>query len=199
MLPIALDTHSTAYHAGEVTGLVIVIVLAGYVIHRALTRGFGRQRASVAAPAHSESSFSGLVVGSAGVSPPPRVQVAHTATREGPEAKDLAIAAVAVVLAGAYIVSGISHGLLDSGKPSPWSTSEGANVRAGFIAGCGKGDPSRERTCECVFAKLSSTPPYDTPAGFEQLGATLAAVERTRDVSALPPALLSGIRSCSTS
>lgn len=32
---------STSYHAGELTGLVTVLLIAAYVLHRALTRGFG--------------------------------------------------------------------------------------------------------------------------------------------------------------
>lgn len=36
-----MDTSSTAYHVGEFTGLVVVLVLGVYVLRRALTHGFG--------------------------------------------------------------------------------------------------------------------------------------------------------------
>jgi hypothetical protein len=192
VLPIAVDTHSTAYHVGEVVGLAIVIGLAALVIRRALTRGFG---APSALP-RSESSFSGLAVGSVDVSPSPHQQ-SITPTKRGRGPRDLVIVAIAVVLAGAYVASSISSGLLDSGPAGPWSTSEGVNLRAGFIAGCGKGVSSTARTCECVFARLSSAPPYNTPKGFELLRADFQSFEQTRDASTLPAVVFSSVRSCS--
>jgi hypothetical protein len=103
-----------------------------------------------------------------------------------------------VVLATAFLASSISRGLLDGGPSSPWSTGEGANLRAGFIAGCSKGVSSRARTCQCVFARLSSAPPYDTPKGFALLNADLRSFEQTRDTSTLPAVLFSSVRSCSS-
>ncbi len=193
---LAVDTHSTAYHVGEVTGLVVVIGLAAIVIRRALTRGFGGPAA--AATPSPESSFSGLLVGSASTPPTSREPLAARST-SGPGTRNLLIVAVAVILATAYVASSISRGLLDSGSTGPWSTGEGANLKAGFIAGCGKGVVSRTQTCECVFARLSSMPPYNTLSGFEQLGAALRAFEQTRDRSTLPVALLSSVRGCSSS
>jgi hypothetical protein len=144
-------------------GLVIVLGLAVLVIHRALTRGFGRRPVS-------------------------------TEKRHG--AWDLVIVVLAVVIAGAYIVSSISRGLLDSGPSGPWLTSEGVNLKAGFIAGCSKGAPSRTGACECLFARLSSIPPYNTPSGFEALSADLQTFAQTHDTTKLPPAVFSSIHTC---
>jgi hypothetical protein len=194
---LAVDTHSTAYHVGQVAGLVVVIGLAAIVIRRALTRGFGRP----AAPANSppaDSNFTGLLVGSASTPPTP-LEPMPGPSGTGLGARNLLIVAVAVILAAAFVASSISRGLLDSGSAGPWSTSEGANLKAGFIAGCGKGITSRTQTCECVFTRLSSIPPYNTIGGFEQLEAELHAFEQTRDRSRLPVALLSSVRSCSSS
>jgi hypothetical protein len=41
---LGVDTASTSYHVGEVIGLVVVLVLAGAVVRRALTAGVGRVR-----------------------------------------------------------------------------------------------------------------------------------------------------------
>lgn len=193
---LVVDTHSTAYHVGEVAGLVVVLSLAALVIRRALTRGFGSRAAPVSAS--SESNFSGLLVGSTGISPSPR-EPARAPSTNGPGVRNLVIVAVAVALAATYVASGISRGLLDGGSTGQWSTREGVNMKAGFIAGCSKGVSSRIQTCECVFARLSSIPPYNTPSGFGRLGAELHTFEQTRAKSTLPAALLSSVRSCSRS
>jgi hypothetical protein len=39
---LGLDTASTSYHVGQVIGVVVVLVLAGGVVRRALTVGVGR-------------------------------------------------------------------------------------------------------------------------------------------------------------
>ncbi len=41
MLPLGANTYSNSYHVGEIAGFVFALVLAGAIVHRALTRGFG--------------------------------------------------------------------------------------------------------------------------------------------------------------
>jgi hypothetical protein len=41
---LSVDTASTSYHVGQAVGLVVVLVLAGAVVRRALTVGLGRVR-----------------------------------------------------------------------------------------------------------------------------------------------------------
>jgi hypothetical protein len=155
---------------GEVVGLLVVIGLAVAVIRRALTRGFGRP------------SSAGPIAG------------APSARRRRP--RDLAIAMIAAVLALAFMASSIDGGLFDNGSAGVWSTNEGLNMRAGFIAGCSNRLLSRVATCECVFARISTIPPYNTPSGFAGLITIVRRFTETRDLSVLPPAIVSGIRSC---
>jgi hypothetical protein len=156
----AVDSYSTAYHVGEVVGLLVALALAAFVIRRALTQGFGRLDGGVRTPG------------------------------------DLAIALLALGVAVALGVSSVDRGLFDSSSRGPWSTAAGVNEKAGFIAGCTRGTPSRAGICECVFVRLSSIPPYDTPAGFTALVPTFRRYAETHDASLVPAAVLDGIRSC---
>jgi hypothetical protein len=110
--------------------------------------------------------------------------------------RNLAIAILAVLLALGYLASSVDRGLLDGTSGGPWSTSEGVNLKAGFIAGCGHGVPSRSAVCGCVFARIASSPPYDTPSGFETLTVSLRRFQQTRDLSRLPAPVLGAVRGC---
>jgi hypothetical protein len=176
VLPAAVDTYATSYHVGEVVGLLIVVGLALIVIRRALTRGSGR--ASAAPPPGDPGTLSG----------------AASARRRRP--RDVAIAIIAVAVAGAFVLSSVDRGLFDATAGGSWSTAEGVDERAGFIAGCGQGVPARTPGCECVFARISSTPPYNTPSGFAGLRTTIRRFEETRQPSAIPAAVVAAIRGC---
>jgi hypothetical protein len=143
VLPLGVDTSSTAYEVGEVTGMVIVAVVAFAVIRR--------YRASVTS-------------------------------------------AAVVLVAAAIVIFGLKH-LLGASNQA-WATSEGVNLRAGFIVGCSNGVSSRVTRCECVFKRVSRVPPYDTPTGFMEMVISVRRFEQTRDLSALPPALVEAGRSC---
>src|SRR2546425_10045121 len=114
MLPLGIDTSSTASKVVQVTALVLARVVAIAVV-----------RSRVASP------LSGAVV----------------------------------LVVAAMVTFGLKD-LLASGSRSAWSTSEGINLRAGFIAGCSHEVSSRVGKCECVFEHVSKVPPYDTPTGF---------------------------------
>jgi hypothetical protein len=106
------------------------------------------------------------------------------------------IKAAAVVIAAAMIVVGVKH-LTNPNDRAAWATSQGINVKAGYIAGCSKGESSRVKRCECIFDRVSSSPPYDTPSGFESMIVSLERFQRTRNIADLPPALVTSIRACS--
>ena len=84
-----------------------------------------------------------------------------------------------------------------NGATGSWSSQQGAEIRAGFIAGCGHGLASKQRICECLFDRVAASPPYNTPAGFEGLAPAMRRFEETRDVSLIPQPLLSAARTCS--
>jgi uncharacterized RDD family membrane protein YckC len=77
-----------------------------------------------------------------------------------------------------------------------WATVQGVNVKAGFIDGCSGGNSSRVAMCECLFNRVSSSPPYDTPAGFETLATTVERFQRTGNVADLPAVVVEGARDC---
>ena len=192
MLPIALDSSSTSYHVGEVAGLLAVLGLAVYVARRALTRGFGQPNSR----AQSKSaSFSGVLLDSVGGAST-ALRPATAGNERRPRQRDVLIALLAVAVAVAYVVSSLNRGILKSGGGDGWSSHRGLELKAGFVAGCSRSSPSRAAICECVFARISSTPPYDTPSGFEGLYASFEAFARTGDSALVPTAVLSSARSC---
>jgi len=64
------------------------------------------------------------------------------------------------------------------------------------MAGCGQGVAVRTEICECAFARLTSIPPYTTPSGFLRILALVRRFEATRELSAVPAAVVSGIHGC---
>ena len=82
------------------------------------------------------------------------------------------------MLAVAAMVTFGLKDLLASGSKSAWSTSEGINLRAGFIAGCRHEIPSRLKPCECLFGHVSRTRPYVTPTGFMGMIASVRRFEQ---------------------
>ncbi|MEA2314907.1 MAG: hypothetical protein QOI03_1599 [Solirubrobacteraceae bacterium] len=112
------------------------------------------------------------------------------------------VALAAVVIAAGYLAYSAKDGMFESGAAArgtqeAWSSQEGVDMKAGFIASCGQNSAGRTSICECVFAHIASTPPYNTPKGFE--ANLLPAVKRfveTRQVSALPATYVSAVREC---
>jgi hypothetical protein len=170
VLPLGANTYSSAYYVGEIAGFVFILVLARTVVYRALTRGFGRGGESGPGQGH-------------GISP-----------RRGRTRRDLVIAAIAVVVAGVYIVSAI-HRPLGSSSGESWASSQGVNVKAGYLAGCAKGG-QQYGTCECLFDRISAVAPFNTPAGFTGLQSAVRRADETRDAAYLPGAVLTAFRDC---
>ncbi|MEA2440636.1 MAG: hypothetical protein QOH76_2060 [Thermoleophilaceae bacterium] len=108
---------------------------------------------------------------------------------------DGVIAVAAVLVAGFLLVRG-GTSLAGDHASGPWSTNTGRSMKAGFIDGCSNGTP-RPR-CECMFARISSTSPYDTPNGFWTLQHQVQRFAQTRDPSMLPRVMVDAVRACQT-
>jgi hypothetical protein len=98
----------------------------------------------------------------------------------------LAAAVVAVLLAGA---------VLRAGGDDAWASGEGAQLRAGFIAGC-ENSAASIVDCGCVFAELTSAAPYDTPAGFATLVGPVRQAQQTGDPSVIPQPYIAAANAC---
>jgi hypothetical protein len=98
----------------------------------------------------------------------------------------IAAAAVAVLLAGA---------LLRAGGDDAWASGEGAQLRAGFIAGC-ESSAGSIVDCGCVFTELTSAAPYDTPAGFATLHGPVSQAQQTGDLSLIPQPYIAAANAC---
>ena len=103
-----------------------------------------------------------------------------------------AMTLVATVLSTLIVILAVKAG--DAG--GSWSSARGANLRAGFVAGCEHGRADLVATCECVFARITSLPAYDTPDRFETLVPTARRALADGSVNELPPELLAAGRSC---
>jgi hypothetical protein len=101
-------------------------------------------------------------------------------------ATDLAVAALlGVLLAGSLL----------TGRADAWDGTQARELRAGFLAGC-ETSAGGAIDCECVFAELTSAPPYDTPAGFATLQAPVARAVQTGDNGEIPAAYISAVQRC---
>jgi hypothetical protein len=85
--------------------------------------------------------------------------------------------------------------LIEGKSPQTWTSAQGDSLRRDFMAGCSAASGSVSY-CECLFDRLSSVPPYNTPSGFAGLEGSLERALRTRDVNAVPPAVIGSLRLC---
>ena len=114
------------------------------------------------------------------------VALVRRGLRKGAVTDWIAAAVVAVLLAGA---------LLRAGGDDAWASGEGAQLRAGFIAGCEHSAASIV-DCGCVFTELTSAPPYDTPAGFATLEDPIRQAQQTGDLSLIPQPYIAAANTC---
>jgi hypothetical protein len=185
MLLAVVDTSSTAYQLGRVAGMAVVALIAYAVARHALTRGFVKPAPVTAAPvADSAPAWPGQP--RAFVPAAPRVHV--------PSGLDKAIALAAVVAAGVVLVAG-ANSLLAEHASGPWAKSPGVEIKAGFEDGCSASGTARS-TCQCVFSRITSVPPYDTPSGFATLQNGLQTFARTGSVTDIPPVMIAAVRGC---
>ena len=80
---------------------------------------------------------------------------------------------------------------------TPWDTGIGAQIKAGFIAGCSQNGQSTAH-CGCVFSRVTARAPFNTPSGFEGVVSNLGEFVRTRDVRALPKGYVDAVMACRT-
>jgi hypothetical protein len=114
------------------------------------------------------------------------VALVRRGLRKGAVSDWIAAAVVAALLVG---------GVLRAGGDDAWASGEGAQLRAGFIAGCENSAGSLV-DCGCVFTELSSAPPYDTPAGFATLADPVRQAAQTGDLSLIPQPYIAAATAC---
>jgi hypothetical protein len=114
------------------------------------------------------------------------IALVRRALRRGAFTDWIAAAVVAVLLAGA---------LLRAGGDDAWASGKGEQMRAGFLAGC-ENSAASVVDCGCVFAELTSAPPYDTPAGFATLEGPVRQAQQTGDPSFIPQRYIAAANAC---
>jgi hypothetical protein len=117
-------------------------------------------------------------------------------------ALNVSLGTAAVLIAAGCSAHGVKDGMFEAGASagstqSAWSTREGVNLKAGFIAGCSHNLEARDAVCECVFERVASTPPYNTPEGFEvNLAPAIRRAQAAGQPKRLPVVLVSAARKC---
>lgn len=161
----------SAYDIGSLFGLATLAALLVALIVRVR----GAEPALAAAPA------------TGGLAP----EVTRPSRGRGRRSDVIALCVVAVwfVAATGYFVT--------KGGPSddPWASTQGVNMRAGFLDGCQNG-AGQLVDCGCVFDTLRSTPPYDTPDGFNTMAPAVQRASESGDAKQLPAAYVAAVRSC---
>ncbi len=102
------------------------------------------------------------------------------------------LAMLAVVAAAAYFVVIKPSSGLDS-----WQSSKGKEMHAEFVRGCSQSAMGRI-DCECVFTKITSTPPYDTPKGFLKIDREFARYRQTGNPDDVPRLFVDVAMACRT-
>jgi hypothetical protein len=111
------------------------------------------------------------------------------ARRDGKRRKSLIVGgAIFAVLAAI----GFAVTLAGGSSSHSWNSADGRQERAGFIDGCNS-SVGQLADCKCVFERLTSESPYDTPDGFNKL---LPKLENAKSAADVPPALMSAVRAC---
>jgi hypothetical protein len=121
--------------------------------------------------------------------------VVRRALERGFGARDKAIALFAVAAACAIVTLGLGSLTGGAEASGPWSTPAGVSMKAGFLAGC-KHSGAGAGSCKCLFDRISSVPPYDTPRGFATLIRSVERARQTQDPRALPGAVVTAIQVC---
>jgi hypothetical protein len=196
---VALATeHGTAYMVGQLGAIVLLAALAIGLGLRALDlRG---RRARSAAPAPVPFAPLAPAVSAASVAPPgwvepstPSPTMTAVAARLGRSRRARTTDALAGLVAGLLLVAALVHFIGAQTGSGPWDTPQGRGLHAAFLIGC---DHGGALDCKCVFQRLTSGPPYDTPAGFATLQRPMATFVRTGDVSAVPQQFVAAVRAC---
>ena len=135
------------------------------------------------------------------------VRVARTAPTAAPAAGGLAAEVtprpprrrsdvIAMCVVAVWLVAAIGYQVTKGGPSSdPWASSQGVNMRAGFIDGC-QGSAGRIVDCGCVFTSLRGDARYDTPDRFANLGLEVQSAASAGDPKLLPAAYIAAVRSC---
>jgi hypothetical protein len=158
-------SYSSSYRAGEDVGTVVVVVAAGWLF----LWGLRRVRSS------------GQEQALANVTPKQR-------------RARLAVITVLVLFVGGGLLSAVL-GSGSQASTTSWSSQQGAQTRAGFVAGC-KGSGGTTTDCTCLFSRLISYQRYSTPAGFATLNAAAELYKQTGNRADIPAVYVQSAQSC---
>ncbi len=190
----------SAYRVGQDTGLVLLLLALLACLLRAF-RVLPHNHSVAAARAGATRLGPPAAAAAAGSVAPPDFAPAATAPQSthGESSRrsfsvEWRFGAAALVLAALLIGSVVR---MTGTHPTPWDSGIGAQIKAGFIAGCSQTGKSAAH-CGCVFSHVTARAPYNTPNGFEGLATNLGEFVRTRDVRVLPKGYVDAILACRT-
>jgi hypothetical protein len=123
------------------------------------------------------------------------VLMVRRAFERGFGARDKAMAFASVGIACTIVFLGLGKLTGGAEASGPWSTPAGVNLKAGFLGGCERGGTSAS-ACECLFARISSVPPYDTPRGFMTLVRAVKRYRKTQDPRVIPGVVTTAAQIC---
>lgn len=107
--------------------------------------------------------------------------------------------AIAALVCAVLLVAALARAAGDRGGDGPWDAPQARELHAGFIAGCQQSNGGAV-DCDCIFERLTSVSPFDTPEGFASLGQTIQRTMpeavRTGDVNVLPAPVVDALRAC---
>jgi hypothetical protein len=193
MIPVASAAHSTAYVVGEFLGIAVLAVLSIGLGLRALDLPGGRAARTPSLPPAPGPALDG-----SSVAPPGWTQSAPAAAPPrrpaGRSRRARRTDAAAALVFGVLLVAALVR-IADHHTNGPWDTPQGRMLHAGFTAGCQRSS-SAVVVCGCIWDHLTSTPPYDTPAGFVTLASAMNVAIREQNVRALPPQVSEALASC---
>jgi hypothetical protein len=206
MLALATD-HSTGYLVGQLVAIVLLATGAIGLGLRALDRRGRRDAAAAAtllplAPPPTTTALPATSVAPPGFVEPARAFAAPPARprlRAGRDRRARVTDAIAAFVCAVLLVAALVRFADDRLSDGPWDTPQARELHAGFVAGCRQTNGG-VIDCDCVFEHLTSVPPFDTPAGFANLGRTIERTMpiaiRSRDVNALPAPVVDALRAC---
>jgi hypothetical protein len=105
---------------------------------------------------------------------------------------------IAALVVGVLLVAGLVRVGGDGDRNDPWTSGEGAQMKAGFINGC-ESTSAGVIDCGCAFDHLTSAPPYDTPPGLATLAGPVRAAQQSGNPANLPAVLVSAMNACRVS
>jgi hypothetical protein len=163
---VLVTAASTSYQLAEYTALLIL----GVLFVALLLRAFGALPGRAGTAAAEVAPLTSLSVTPTSVAPPRHASSSVVSTTPAALARPSARKpirrgdAIAALLVGVLLVGGVIYVSQGSDESGPWSTPQGVSMKAGFMGSCQSG-AGAVVDCNCIFTRITSQAPYDTPAG----------------------------------